>query len=106
VGVVGELIPVELITWAEEADPLGTVLDEASLPLGVDGDANFGGDSGDAPGQLEREAEDVGETEEPGFHIGKPLGKRGGDDTGDKALSQFLMRGVFSPGSSSLSTVD
>ena len=104
VGVVGELIPVLLSTWAELVNTFGTVLSKASLPLVVDGD--FGGESGEAPGQLEGEAEDVGETEEPVFQIGRPVGKRGGDDVGANLLSPFFMRGVLSPGSSSLSTVD
>lgn len=104
VGVVGELIPVLLRTWAEEVKTFGTVLGEASLPLVGDGD--FGGESGEAPGQLEGEAEDVGEPDGLFFQIGRPLGKRGRDDPGEKPLSQFFMRGVLSPGSSSLSTVD
>lgn len=99
VGVKGELIPVLLSTWAEEDSTSGTVLSKASLPLVED----FGGESGEAPGQLEGEAEDV---EEPVFHIGRPLGNWEGDDIGEKPFSQFLMRGVLSPGSSSLSTVD
>lgn len=103
VGVMGELIPVLLSTWAEEDRTSGTVLGKASLPLVVDFGGDFGGESGEAPGQLEGEAEDV---EEPVFHVGRPLGNREGDDIGDKPFSQFLMRGVLSPGSSSLSTVD
>lgn len=103
VGVVGEFIPVLLSTCAEEVNTFGTV-GKASLPLVLDGD--FGVESGEAPGQLEGEAEDVGETETPVFKVGRPLGKRGGDDTGEKAVPQFFIRGVFSPGSSSLSTVD
>lgn len=106
VGVVGELIPVLLSTWAEEVNTFGTVIGKASPPLVLDGDVGFGGESGEAPGQLEGETEDVGEREGPVFHIGRPLGKRGGDDIGEKPLSQFFMRGVPSPGSSSLSTVD
>lgn len=103
VGVMGELIPVLLSTWAEEDSTSGTVLGKASLPLVVDEDVDFGGESGEAPGQLEGEAEDV---EEPVFHTGRPLGRREGDDIGEKPFSQFFMRGVLSPGSSSLSTVD
>lgn len=104
VGVAGELISVLLSTWAEEVNTFGTVLEKASLPLVVDGD--LGEESGEAPGQLEGEAEDVGETDGSVFQIGRPLGTRGGDDIGDKPLSKFCMRGVLSPGSSSLSTVD
>lgn len=103
VGVVGELIPVLPSTWV---NTFGTVLGKVSLPLVVDGDVDFGGESGEAPGQLEGEAEDVGETEGVVFQIGRPLGKRGGDDIGEKPLSQFFMRGTLSPWSSSLSTVD
>lgn len=110
VGVVGELIPVLPSTWAEEVKTFWTVLAKVSLPLDADedadGDADLGGESGEAPGQLEGEAEEVGETEEPVFQIGRPLGKRGGDDIGERLFSQFLMRGVLSPVSSSLSTVD
>lgn len=99
-----ELIPVPLSTWAEEVNTFGTVLCKASLPLLVDSELDSGGESGEAPGQLEAEAEDVGE--EPAFQIGSSPEKRGGDDIGEKPISQFFIRGVFSPGSSSLSTVD
>lgn len=106
VGVVGELIPVLLGTWAEEVDPFGTVLGKVSLPLvvGMDGHGLFGGESGE-PGQLQGEAEDVGETEGPVFHICRPVGMRA-DTAGERPLSQFFMSGVLSPVSSSLSTVD
>lgn len=103
VGVMGELIPVLLSTWAEEDRTSWTVLCKASLPLVVDFGGDFGGESGEAPGQLEGEAEDV---EEPVFHVGRPLGKSEGDDIGEKPFSQFFMRGVLSSGSSSLSIVD
>lgn len=103
---VGELIPVLLSIWVEEVNTFWTVLGKASLPLVVDRDVDFGGESGEAPGQLEDEAGDVGDTEGPVFQIGRPLEKRGGDDIGRKPLSQFFMRGVLLPVSSSLSTVD
>ena len=41
VGVMGELIPVLLSTWAEEDSTSGTVLGKASLPLVVDEDVDF-----------------------------------------------------------------
>lgn len=104
-GVVGDCT-VLLSTWAEEGNTFGTVFGKAPLPLVVEVDGDFEGESGEAPGQLEGEEEDVGETDGAGFHTGSPLGKRGGDNIGEKPLSQFFMRGVLSPGSSSLSTVD
>lgn len=106
VGIMGKFIPVLLSTWAEEVNTFGTVLGKASPPLVVDWDGDFGEESGEAPGQLEGEADDMGETEGPLFQIGRPVEKRGGDDIGDRLFSQFLIRGVLSPGSSSLSTVD
>lgn len=100
------LIPGLESAWAEEVNTFGTVLADASPPCAVDWDRDLGGESEEAFGQVEGDTEDTGETEGPLFHTGSPFGKRGGDDTGDKPFSQFVMRGVLSPGSSSLSTVD
>lgn len=102
VGVPGELIPALLHTRAAEAKAFGTVLGETWPPLVVDRDVDFRTESGEAPGQLEGEAEDVGEAS---FQFGRPLEKRG-DDTTENPLSLVLIRGVLSPGSSSLSIVD
>lgn len=66
------------------------------------GDVDFGGESGETPGQLDGDTEDMGETEEPVFQMGWLLGKRGGETS----LSQFLNSGVCSPVSSSVSVVD
>lgn len=103
---MGELIPVLLSTWPKEVSAFAAVLGKASLPFIADAGVDFGGESGEAPGQLEGEVEDVGEAVEAVFHMGRPLGKRGGDDIAERSLSQFFMRGVLSPVSSSLSTVD
>lgn len=67
---------------------------------------DFGGESGELPCQFEGEAANVGKPEEPFFQTGRTLGNAGGDETGERPFSQFLMRGVCSPGSSSLSIVD
>lgn len=60
VGVVGELIPVLPSVWAEEVIALGTVLSRSTLPVVVARDVDLEGESGEAPGQLEGEAWDVG----------------------------------------------
>ncbi len=106
VGVMGEFISVLLRAWTDEMGTFGAVLRKASLPLAVEGEGDLEGKSKEASGQLEAEGEDAGDTEEPALQIGRPLGKRGGEDTGETPLSLFFMRGVLSPGSSSLSTVD
>lgn len=100
-GVVGELIRVLLSIWVDEADAFGPVLGEGSISSVVHDDVDFGGESRETPGQLDGDAEDKGETEEPVFQTAWLLGKRG-----ETVLSQFLIRGVCSPGSSSLSIVD
>lgn len=100
---MGELIPMLPSAWAEEVGAFAAVLGKVSLPFVADASVDFGGESGEAPGQLEGDVEDA---EEPVFHVGRPLGKRGGDDIGERPLSQFFMRGVLSPVSSSLSAVD
>lgn len=105
-GIVGKWSPVLPRAWDEEVNTSGTVLEKASSPLVVDWDGDFGDESGEELGQPKDAAEDIGDAKGPVFQIGSPLGKIEGDDFGERPFSKFLIRGVFSPGSSSLSTVD
>lgn len=91
-------------TWAEEVKAFGTVLGDASPPpCAADCDEDFGDGADEA---LEGDAEGTGEAGGPLFRAESPFRKSGGEQTGDSPFSQCVIRGVLSPGSSSLSTVD